>query len=100
MSDDSLQKFIRKTWGIAGILVGIGFIGFVLFLVKKVQNGEGLDHYISGMGYELSYLSALMFVALIPIIIIVVLIIAWFQESDERDFKRKYLRRGDKTQNK
>jgi hypothetical protein len=100
MSEDLLQRFLRKTWIIASALTGFGFIGFVLFLIRKVRNGEGLHYYIGGMGFELSYLGVLMFIALIPVVVIGIFSVAWYQEREERDFKKKYLKEDNETNKK
>ena len=67
-----------------------GTIGFIFFLVKKVNSGSGLDHYISMAGYDLSYLQALMMFGSMPFVVILAEIASHYLGKDERDFIKKY----------
>jgi hypothetical protein len=88
----SLTKFSENKLVniVAYVAMFLGTIGFIIFLIKKVKSGSGLDHYISMMGYELSYLQALMIFGSVPFVLIVALIIGHFLNKDERDFIKKY----------
>ena len=99
-SNGSLQKFLNKTFSVAMVTMMLGFVGFVAFLIDKVLRGHGLDYYISGMGYKLNYLGVLILVALMPLLVLVVWLVAWYQGRDERDFKEKYLNKDDESHNK
>ena len=68
----------------------VGTIGFIFFLVKKVDSGSGLDHYISMAGYDLSYLQALMMFGSMPFVVILAEIVSHYLGKDERDFIKKY----------
>jgi hypothetical protein len=75
---------------IAYVAMLLGTFGFILFLIKKVKFGSGLDHYMSMMGYKLSYLQALMIFGSVPLVLILALVISHFLNKDERDFIQKY----------
>lgn len=86
-----LQKFLDKTFTAALVIIFIAFIGFILFLLNKTITGHGLDYYFSGFGYKLSYLGALILIAVIPLLVTLAWLINWIIGRDERDFKKKYL---------
>ena len=81
------NKFINF---IADAMIMVGGLGFLFLLLKKVKSGEGLDHYISMAGYDLSYLQALMMFISMPLVGVLVGIIYYFTTKDEKDFKKKY----------
>ncbi len=56
------------------LLIGILIIGFILRVVEKVHPGHGLEYYYSGTGIRWNYVAVLIFLAIIP----VALIIGWF----------------------
>ena len=73
------------------IAVVIGIFGFTAFVINKVITGHGLDYYFTGFGYEFSYLGVLILIMLLPILALIIFIISWFSDSDQRDFIRKYV---------
>ena len=84
------QKFVNMAFGLFGILVVAGFIGFVLRVLEKIESGRGLETYFTGFGVKFGYIEAAIVVMLIPVTLIVALAIRWWQKKDERDFIEKY----------
>ena len=87
-----LQKFIDKTFFFGLFLGALGFIGFVLLLIKKIKSGEGQETYFTGFGVKFSYLGASILLLVIPVIMLIALVIGWWQKREERDFIKKYSR--------
>jgi hypothetical protein len=63
-------KFKPIFYSVMGCFAGLGIIGFIARLYLKVKAGEGLDYYISGAGYKLNYIGALILFALLPIVMV------------------------------
>ncbi len=72
-------------------LVILAFIGLCGRVIMKVMQGDGLEHYFTGFGYQFNYLGTLIVLALIPLALIVALFIRRYQMRGEKDFKDKYL---------
>lgn len=53
--------------GIMLCLLSFGVLGWALNAYLKVKDGQGLDYYISGTGYQFNYIGVLILFALIPI---------------------------------
>lgn len=76
-----------------GLFLGaVGFIGYCAHVIMKVVQGDGLEHYFTGFGYQFNYIGTLILLGLIPIFLILALILRRYQRRDERDFKDKYLK--------
>ena len=79
------------------VLIGIPYISFYLFCLQKIINGEGLNPYVifdihtaKPYGAGATYLTMFISLNVILSIPLIVLLIKYFSEKDERDFKKKY----------
>lgn len=85
-----LQRFIDKAFFLGLFLSALGFVGFVVLLMQKVQSGEGLESYFTGFGVKVSYLGIGILISVIPAITLVALVVRWWQGREERNFLEKY----------
>ena len=78
------------------MLVAVFALGSVCFItllaevVQKVRTGHGLETYLTGEGYEFSYLGALLLIGTIPVVLLIGAVVGWWLNQDERDFNRRY----------
>ena len=79
-----------STFLIGLLLILIGFFGFCSRAIIKVLQGDGLDYYFTGFGYQFNYIGALILFSLIPLTLVIVLFVRRYQTRDERDFKDRY----------
>ncbi len=79
-----------KSFAIGLILGTIGFIGFILLLIKKCLDGTINEYYFTHFGVELNYLGTLVLFALVPIFYLIALGIRYWQKREEKDLLNKY----------
>ena len=84
------QKPGKVVFFIFLILVFVGFVGLVLLLVEKTTTGHGLDYYMTGWGIRQNYLSALVLIAIVPVVLAVAWGVRYWQKREEKDFLRRY----------
>ena len=84
-----LQRFIDKAFFPGLLLASLGFIGFVMLIIKKYLSGELTETYFTGFGVKFSYLGAGILISLIPVIIVIALLLRWWQQREEHDFTGK-----------
>jgi hypothetical protein len=75
---------------LAGAFSVLGFGGMVMAFREKIRTGHGGEIYRTGHGYQVSYLGAMVLIALVPVVMIVGSAIGWWQRRDEREFDRRY----------
>ena len=90
MIEKKRGKTGRVLFAIAGVLVLIAGISFVLRIVNKVSSGHGLDYYFTGWGVQLNYIGALVLLVVMPLALVVGWAIRWWQLRDERDFRKRF----------
>ena len=79
------------------VIIGIPYISLYLFSLQKIINGEGLKPYVvfdmhitKAYGAGGTYLTVFILLNVILSIPLILLLIKYFDEKDERDFKKKY----------
>ena len=90
MVEKKRTKAGRVFFAIAGVLVVIAGISFVLRVVNKVSSGHGLDYYFTGRGVQFNYIGALILLIVIPVALAVGWVIRWWQLRGERDFRKRF----------
>jgi hypothetical protein len=95
-----LNRFVNKSFSLGTALIIIAVISFLLTILFKVSDGQGLDYYISGKGYKLNYLGVLILLAVLPLFGLVAWLLRWYQQRHERDFEEKYTKKRNQTHDK
>jgi nitric oxide reductase large subunit len=72
---------------VAGILVVVALIGFILGALEKIRSGHGLDYYFTGFGAKFNYIGAIVLLVCIPIALLVGWGLNYWLSRDERDFR-------------
>jgi hypothetical protein len=64
------SKQVSRRVTIIGVaLVIVAIANFVIYAARKVVEGHGLDLYITGSGAKMSYISAVVLFAILPIVL-------------------------------
>ena len=79
-----------KMFALGLFLSSIGFIGFILLLIKKYLDGTINENYFNHFGIELNYLGILILLLLIPAFLLIALGIRYWQKREENDLLNKY----------
>jgi hypothetical protein len=74
-----------------GIFLGsLGLASFIIYSIKKVLAGHGLDDYFTGFGVRMSYVGFVVTMAIIPVAILMAWIISrWLKKRKNLTFNRK-----------
>ncbi len=81
-------KFPKKTFFVGLSLFGLGLVGFVGMLLKKVLAGQGHHHYFAGFGYQFSYTETLWLVGVVLLFLLGVALYQWRADKEEQAFIR------------
>ncbi len=94
-----MKKNEPKRNVIAGILVGVSIISFILYAVQKVLSGKGLNYYLTSQGVQMNYIGFLLTLCTLAVALFVGWIVKiWFARKktldrghsmSTRDHKRK-----------
>ncbi len=87
-----LQKFTESntTRIVYGVLMTLGTSGFILWLVKRVVDGKGIDLYKSNWGLSFSAIGVLVLFTVAVLAVLVSLFFMYRQNKLEKDLLEKY----------
>lgn len=76
---------------IAGILVGISILSFIIYSVAKVLSGKGLDYYLTGQGVQMNYIGFLLTLCTLAVALFIGWLIRIYSAWKERtEFVNKH----------
>jgi hypothetical protein len=90
----SQRKFLTAAVFVAAALsIFIALIGFVLLVIDKIRNGQGLDYYFTGYGVQMSYMGAMGLLLALPVAILIGWLLNYWFKREERDFEKRFKRK-------
>ena len=75
---------------VAGALSLLGLIAFIGQAWRKVASGQGLETYFTGWGVQFNYIGLLVFVAVVPVVLLLGFAVRHWELRHEREFKKRY----------
>jgi hypothetical protein len=82
--------FIRIGWGLTFFASLVGLAWMITTAVRKVLAGEGLQTYRTFWLVEFNWVGFLAMLVALAIALVISLFFLWREESQWRDFERKY----------
>ena len=76
---------------ISTIAAIFGAFGLGLIVYSKYQSGDLFNQYVSMSGLKLSYYQVGFLLLLVPLVPLILAVVEYVSNRDERDFKRKYI---------
>jgi hypothetical protein len=75
------------------LLTDLGAIALIVSLVRDVMNGRGGEPYWTPWGWKATPIGSVVLLAVLLLVGIVGLVVAWWQQREERRFDRRYPKR-------
>jgi hypothetical protein len=78
---------------LGGLAVAVGFTGFIIRVISKVTEGQGVEYYFTGEGVKFSYIGVLTVIVIIPVILVLSYLYRIYYKKKQQDLKSNFIAR-------